>query len=158
MAYVTTIPAEYYLFGVTLAGVAVLHRYALTIALAGLGVLLTLICLKSGFVFGAKYLLAHFSHEWVVLANLLLLLLGFAVLASQFELSNAADITPAILPGGWLGGFSLLLLVAGLSIFLDNIAGAMIGGVIARHVYQGRLSVGFLAAIVAAANAGGAGV
>ncbi|HZZ35273.1 MAG TPA: hypothetical protein VFE03_06075, partial [Caulobacteraceae bacterium] len=41
--------------------------------------------------------------------------------------------------------------------FLDNIAAAMIGGVMARHLYQGRVSIGFLASIVAAANAGGAG-
>ena len=40
---------------------------------------------------------------------------------------------------------------------LDNIAAAVLGGVMARHLYQGRVSVGFLAAIVAAANAGGAG-
>jgi Na+/H+ antiporter NhaD/arsenite permease-like protein len=33
----------------------------------------------------------------------------------------------------------------------------VIGGVMARHVYKGRVSVGFLASIVAAANAGGAG-
>jgi Na+/H+ antiporter NhaD/arsenite permease-like protein len=157
MAYVTSFPAEYYLFGLTLAGIAVLHRYALTMALAGVGALLALVCIKSGFLSGAQHLLQHFGHEWVVLANLLLLLLGFAVLASQFERSNAPDVIPAFLPKGWVGGFSLLLLVAGLSVFLDNIAGAMIGGVIARHLYQDRLSVGFLAAIVAAANAGGAG-
>ncbi|HEY0164081.1 MAG TPA: hypothetical protein VGB39_01780, partial [Sphingomicrobium sp.] len=39
----------------------------------------------------------------------------------------------------------------------DNIAGAVLGAVIARHVYQGRVRIGFLAAIVAASNAGGAG-
>ena len=44
-----------------------------------------------------------------------------------------------------------------MSAFLDNIAAAVIGGVMAKHVYGGRVSVGFLAAIVAAANAGGAG-
>jgi Na+/H+ antiporter NhaD/arsenite permease-like protein len=44
-----------------------------------------------------------------------------------------------------------------MSAFLDNIAAAVIGGVMARHVYHGKVSVGFLAAIVASANAGGAG-
>jgi hypothetical protein len=43
MAYLTTLPAEYYLFALTLAGTAVLHRHALVIALAGLGALLILI-------------------------------------------------------------------------------------------------------------------
>jgi hypothetical protein len=44
-----------------------------------------------------------------------------------------------------------------MSMFLDNIAGAVLGAVIARHVYKGRVGIAFLAAIVAAANAGGAG-
>jgi Na+/H+ antiporter NhaD/arsenite permease-like protein len=44
-----------------------------------------------------------------------------------------------------------------MSAFLDNIAAAILGGVMARHVYGGRVSIGFLAAIVASANAGGAG-
>jgi Na+/H+ antiporter NhaD/arsenite permease-like protein len=44
-----------------------------------------------------------------------------------------------------------------MSAFLDNIAAAVIGGVMAKHVYRGRVSIGFLAAIVGAANAGGAG-
>jgi len=44
-----------------------------------------------------------------------------------------------------------------LSSFLDNIAAAMIGGTMATALYRGRLHVGFLAAIVAASNAGGSG-
>jgi Na+/H+ antiporter NhaD/arsenite permease-like protein len=44
-----------------------------------------------------------------------------------------------------------------ISSFLDNIAAAMIGGTIAMVVFKGNVHVGFLAAIVAASNAGGAG-
>jgi Na+/H+ antiporter NhaD/arsenite permease-like protein len=44
-----------------------------------------------------------------------------------------------------------------LSSFLDNIAAAMIGGTIAMVVFKGKVHLGFLAAIVAASNAGGAG-
>jgi Na+/H+ antiporter NhaD/arsenite permease-like protein len=44
-----------------------------------------------------------------------------------------------------------------LSSFLDNIAAALIGATVARHVFKGRVRIGYLAAIVAAANAGGAG-
>jgi len=51
----------------------------------------------------------------------------------------------------------LLLLVFVLSSFLDNIAAAMIGGAIAHTVFNGRVHIGYLAAIVAASNAGGAG-
>jgi Na+/H+ antiporter NhaD/arsenite permease-like protein len=44
-----------------------------------------------------------------------------------------------------------------LSGFLDNIAAAMIGGAIAATVFRGKVHTGYLAAIVAASNAGGAG-
>jgi Na+/H+ antiporter NhaD/arsenite permease-like protein len=102
-------------------------------------------------------LVVHFSHEWVILSNLALLLLGFAVVANHFEQSKLPETIPAHLPDGWLGGVVLLGVVFCLSIFLDNIAGAIIGGVIARHVFPGGVTIAFLAAIAAAANAGGAG-
>src|SRR5204862_6851868 len=41
--------------------------------------------------------------------------------------------------------------------FLDNIAAALIGGTIARSVFRGKVHIGYLAAIVAASNAGGSG-
>jgi Na+/H+ antiporter NhaD/arsenite permease-like protein len=44
-----------------------------------------------------------------------------------------------------------------LSSFLDNIAAAMIGGAIALVVFKGRVHLGYLAGIIAASNAGGAG-
>jgi Na+/H+ antiporter NhaD/arsenite permease-like protein len=44
-----------------------------------------------------------------------------------------------------------------MSIFLDNVAAAVIGRVMVRHVYLKGVTIGFQAAIVAAANAGGAG-
>jgi Na+/H+ antiporter NhaD/arsenite permease-like protein len=50
----------------------------------------------------------------------------------------------------------LLAIVWFISSFLDNIAAAMIGGVIARAAFRGRVSVGYVAAIVGASNAGGA--
>jgi Na+/H+ antiporter NhaD/arsenite permease-like protein len=43
-----------------------------------------------------------------------------------------------------------------LSSFLDNIASALIGGTVARHSF-GNVHIGYLAAIVATSNAGGAG-
>jgi Na+/H+ antiporter NhaD/arsenite permease-like protein len=153
------IPIEFLLFGVTLLGVAVFHHRTLEVALVGLGAIL----LFQGFVgqfptgTGLAALGAHLSHEWVTLTNILLLLVGFEVLSNQFERSCLPDHMPGLLPSSWLGGLVLLVLIFVLSAFLDNIAAAVIGGVVARHVYQGRVSVGFLAAIVAAANAGGAG-
>ncbi len=97
------------------------------------------------------------AHEWVMLTNLFLLLMGFALLSRHFEESRIPDEMPALLPDDWKGGVTLLFLVFVLSSFLDNIAAALIGGTVARHVFQGKVHIGYLAAIVAASNAGGSG-
>ncbi|HEY8574301.1 hypothetical protein [Phenylobacterium sp.] len=152
-------PVEFYLFGLTLLGVAVLHHRPLTVALTGLAVILGYQSVVSGFPtgLGLGALGLHLQHEWVILTNLLLLLVGFEVLSNQFEQSNLPDHLPSILPDNWTGGVALLAIVFVMSAFLDNIAAAVIGGVMARHVYKGRVSIGFLAALVGSANAGGAG-
>ena len=153
------VPLEYCLFGLTLIGVAALHKHAFWISIAGLGAVTAYKILIIGFPEGAGLVgfQRHFVHEWVLLANLLLLLLGFALLANQFELSNAPEAMPRLLPQNWTGGLCLLGMIFVLSSILDNIAGAVVGGVIARHAYRDKIGVGFLAAIVAAANSGGAG-
>src|SRR5437899_11417201 len=97
------------------------------------------------------------AHEWVMLANLFLLLMGFALLSRHFEESRIPDEMPALLPDDWTGGVVLLFLVFVLSSFLDNIAAALIGGTVARHVFRGKVHIGYLAGIVAASNAGGSG-
>jgi Na+/H+ antiporter NhaD/arsenite permease-like protein len=43
-----------------------------------------------------------------------------------------------------------------LSSFLDNIAGALIGGAMAHQLFRAKVHIGYLAGIVAASNAGGA--
>jgi len=106
---------------------------------------------------GLSGFVGHLGHEWAVLVNLLLLLLGFALLARQFEDSEIPAMLPRWLPDDWPGAFVLLVLVFGLSSFLDNIAAAMIGGAIAHTVFRGTVHIAYLAGIVAAANAGGAG-
>ena len=102
-------------------------------------------------------LLEHLRHEWVVLANLFGLLMGFALLSRHFEQSHVPARLPDYLPDDWLGGFVLLVMVFVLSSFLDNIAAALIGGTMASSVFRGRVHIGYLAALVAAANAGGSG-
>jgi Na+/H+ antiporter NhaD/arsenite permease-like protein len=153
------IPVDFLLFAATLLGVAFFHRHTLPVALAGLTAIVLNKLLFGSFDSGPGLdgLAHHLAHEWVSLTNLFLLLLGFAILARHFDRSRACDILPSILPDDWKGGFALLALVFVLSAFLDNIAAALIGGAIARSVFQDRVHVGFLAAIVAAANAGGAG-
>jgi len=65
-------------------------------------------------------------------------------------------VLPKYLPHDWRAGFGLLAMVWILSSFLDNIAGALIGGAMARELYRAKVHIGYLAAIVAASNAGGA--
>jgi len=153
------VPVEFILFGLVLAGVAMLHLHALKIAIGGAFTIALYKMLFSPFKSGAG--LAgfglHMGHEAVLLANLLLLLLGFGLLAKHFEDSGVPAVLPRFLPDDWKGCFVLLVLVFVLSSFLDNIAAAMIGGAIAHTVFGGRVHIGYLAAIVAASNAGGAG-
>ena len=153
------VPFEFVLFAATLAGVALLHHRTLLVALVGLAVIVAYGLVFAGFAEGDGIagLGGHLAHEWVVLANLALLLTGFALLTRHFEQSSLPDLAPDVLPDGWLGGLTLLGLVLLLSSFLDNIAAALIGATVARHVYKGRVQIAFLAAIVAASNAGGAG-
>jgi Na+/H+ antiporter NhaD/arsenite permease-like protein len=153
------IPLDFVLFALTLLGVALFHHHTLAVALTGLAVI-TLY--KLGFgdfsgVTGFAGLAGLLRHEWVTLVNLLGLLLGFALLADQFERSGVPTLLPKILPDDWKGGFVLLLAVFVLSSFLDNIAAAMIGGTMAAVLYNKRVHIGFLAAIVAASNGGGSG-
>ncbi len=147
------VPFEFVLFVLTLLGVALFHHHTLPVAAGGLAAVAAYkIFLVPGFD-----LPGHLHHEWSIVVNLLGLLVGFALLAKYFEESGVPRWIPRILPdsGPW-AGFVLLCYVWVLSSFLDNLAGAMIGGVVARSVFRGRVTVGFLAAIVAASNAGGA--
>jgi len=153
------IRVEFILFALTLAGVAIFHHKTMYVALTGLVAVLIF-----KFAFDPSFnLLEHIigtpekEGEWRVLLNLLGLLFGFAILAKHFEESEVPAILPNFLPDDWKGGLVLLLLIMFLSSFLDNIAAAMIGGTIAMVVYKGKVHIGYLAAIIAASNAGGAG-
>ena len=153
------IPMEFFLFALTLLGVALFHKHTMYVALIGLFVILAFKLLTAS-DFSLVHHLIGFEEdqgEWKTLLNLAGLLLGFAALARHFELSGLPDKLPAYLPDNWTGGLVLLLIIMVLSSFLDNIASAMIGGSIALVVYKRKLHIGFLAAIIAASNAGGAG-
>jgi Na+/H+ antiporter NhaD/arsenite permease-like protein len=150
---------DFVLFALTLTGVALFHRHTLAVALTGLAVVTLYKLGFTGFKTGPGLggLAQHMAHEWVILANLLGLLLGFALLSRHFEESNIPAELPKILPDDWKGGFFLLVIVFVLSSFLDNIAAALIGGTMAGVVFRRKVHIGYLAAIVAASNAGGAG-
>jgi len=149
---------EFVLFALTLVGVAVFHKKTMYVALTGLLLILITKYTFSDFSL-YRHIIGNPQHEgeWHTLVNLLGLLFGFAILAKHFEESHVPDVLPRFLPDDWKGGFVLLFLIMVLSSFLDNIAAAMIGGTIALVVFKGKVHIGYLAGIVAASNAGGAG-
>jgi Na+/H+ antiporter NhaD/arsenite permease-like protein len=151
------IPIDFVLFGLTLLGVAVFHHHTMRVALTGLVTISIYKIAFTGFRTGDGVMgfVAHLEHEWVILVNLFCLLMGFALLSRHFEKSHVPVVLPKYLPNDWKGGFMLLAMVWLLSSFLDNIAAALIGGAMAHQVFRGKVHIGFLAAIVAASNAGG---
>lgn len=156
---VAGIPLEFFLFALTLLGVALFHHKTLQVAVTGLAAITLYKIVFTGFAGGSGLagFLGHLGHEWVVIANLLGLLLGFALLARHFEDSEIPKVLPRYLPDGWQGAFVLLALVFVLSSFLDNIAAALIGGAMAHTLFQKKVHIGYVAALVAASNAGGSG-
>jgi Na+/H+ antiporter NhaD/arsenite permease-like protein len=158
-ASVGPVPVEFIVFGIVLAGVALFHKHTLGIAVTGAIVIALYKIAVSPFRTGAGAwgFALHLEHEWVILTNLLMLLVGFALLAKHFEESQVPAVLPRFLPDSWVGCFVLLWLICILSSFLDNIAAALIGGAVAHTVFKGKVHIGYLAAIVAASNAGGAG-
>lgn len=160
---------EFIFFGLILLGVALFHKHTFWVALIGLTVLMTFkLVFDPGF-----HLMEHFfgttpmaeqlmdkemrQGEWGIILNLLGLLLGFGILSKIFEESGVPDILPKYLPDDWKGPFLLLVFVFILSSFLDNIAAALIGGTVALVVFKNRVHIGYIAALVAASNAGGSG-
>jgi Na+/H+ antiporter NhaD/arsenite permease-like protein len=156
--HIGSVRPEFVIFALTLVGVALFHTKTMWVALCGL---LSVLIFKWIFIPDFS-LFAHIigghghEGEWRTLVNLMGLLFGFAILAKHFEESKVPEILPKYLPNGYWGSVALLFFVMVISSFLDNIAAAMIGGTIALVVFQGRVHIGYLAAIVAASNAGGA--
>ena len=153
------IPIDFILFALTLLGVALFHAHTLRVALAGAIVISLYKIIFTGFKIGpgVSGWVSHMGHEWVILTNLLCLLMGFALLSRHFEKSHVPVILPKYLPDDWKGAFVMLIMVFVLSSFLDNIAAALIGGAMAHQLFRGKVHIGYLAAIVAASNAGGSG-
>jgi len=160
---------EFLLFGLTLLGVALFHRFTLAVALIGLTSILVF-----KFIFMPEFNLSEhlFGHvaftdqvldkdmrvgEWSTLLNLLGLLIGFSILSRHFEESRVPEYLPDLLPNDWKGPLVLLIAIFVLSSFLDNIAAALIGGTIALVVFMHKVHLGYVADIVAASNAGGSG-
>ncbi len=99
------IPVDFILFGATLLGVALFHHYVLQVALTGLATIATYKILFTGFKTGAGIagFGVHMAHEWVLLANLLGLLVGFALLARHFEDSGVPEVLAETVARGLAG-------------------------------------------------------
>lgn len=152
------VPVDFILFGLTLLGVALFHHHTLRVALTGAITITLYKIFFTGFKTGPGIggFVLHLGHEWVILVNLLCLLTGFALLARHFEKSRVPVLLPRFLPNDWRGAFAMLVVVWAISSFLDNIAAALIGGALAHQLFRAKVHIGYLAAIVAASNAGGA--
>ena len=163
------IRVEFIIFGLILLGVALFHKQTFWVAVIGLTVLLAF-----KFIFDPAFHLGEHMFgttpfgeqimdkelrqgEWGIVLNLLGLLLGFAILSKIFEESGVPGALPKFLPNDWKGPALLLVFIFILSSFLDNIAAALIGGTIALVVFKNKVHIGYIAAIVAASNAGGSG-
>ncbi len=160
---------EFVLFALILLGVALFHKKAFWFSVIGFFVILTYkLIFISGFNLGEHFFgtvpfieqLANSDNrvgEWGIILNLLGILLGFGILSKIFEESGIPAMIPKILPHNWIGPFILLVLTFFLSTFLDNIAAALLGGAIAIVVFRDKVHIGYVAALVAASNAGGSG-
>jgi Na+/H+ antiporter NhaD/arsenite permease-like protein len=159
LIFVAGIPVDFILFALTLIGVALFHKRTLEVAVTGFITIVFYKIVFTGFKTGPGVagFVGVLGHEWVILSNLFCLLMGFALLSRHFEESRVPEILPKYLPDDWKGGFLMLLIVFVLSSFLDNIAAALIGGAMAHQLFRGKVHIGYLAAIVAASNAGGSG-
>ena len=155
---------EMIIFGLILLGVAVFYNKTMHVAIIGL---LCLCFYKYEFVdgFSVIHKLIGYTNadgqwvkgSWNTYLNLALMLPGFAILASIFEESRFPAVLPRYLPHGLFGAMTLLAFVFILSTFLDNIAAAIIGCSMAATLYKNKVHIGYIAAICAASNAGGAG-
>jgi uncharacterized membrane protein len=80
------IPFDFVLLAATLLGIAIFHRHALPIALAGLVSITAYKLSFTGFKEGVGLagLAGHLIDEFSLLANLLLLLMGLCALSAAF--------------------------------------------------------------------------
>ena len=94
LVMVAGIPLDFVLFALTLLGVALFHNHTLYVGLTGMATITLYKLVFTGFKTGEGFagLAGHFGHEWVILANLLCLLMGFALLSRHFEVFLFEDL------------------------------------------------------------------
>ena len=152
-----SVPIEFVLFGLTLIGIAIFHHHTLGISLGGLGAIIVYKLFFTGFAFGPGLagLVASIAHEWVALANLLATAHWICIACRLFrEQPSAGSCCRNFYRTGGKAALSCSRIVWVFSSFLDNIAGALIGGAMAHQLFRGKVHIGFIAAIVAACQCG----
>ena len=161
------IRVEFILFGLTLLG-GFVSEQTFWVAIIGLTVIVAF-----KLIFVPEYSFAHHflgensmaaqladksqrQGEWGVIVNLAGLLLALASLPKS--LKNQVYQMYCLHSCQMTGRTRCIVDICIYHIFLlDNIAAAMIGGAIAIVVFNNKVHVGYIAALVAASNAGGSG-
>lgn len=168
------------LFPTILVGFGIWHHDKSSVLLAGFLVLMAIFMVNTSVEGGEHHppppltdqgwlsgFIAHFAdhHRAEVIYNLGYLLLGFALFSRYFEKSGLARSASRLIMADlkslrWLSPVARLLWATWLmSVFLDNIAAVLIGGLILRTMYgNGKQTIPFvlLPALIGASNMGGA--
>lgn len=149
-AYVGT---QFAVFIAMLLGLVLFHHHKTWVVGAGFTVMSVVFVMHGGPAHWAYHFAEH--HRSHLLYNLAGLLPAFALIAFYFEHSGASHGLARVLRHDW----QLLCVIFLLSIFLDNIAAAMIGGtiVLARYGRPENAPFSLLVGAIAASNLGGAG-
>ena len=151
------IPGDFILFALTLLGVALFHHHTLAGRATGFAAIV-IYKLGSpasntrrprwlGAAHGAR---VGDPRQPVPTAD------GFALLSRHFEESKLPDVLPAFLPDDWKGAFALLVSSRAVELPRQHRGGTDWRRDGSRGVPR-KVHIGYLAAIVAASNAGGAG-
>jgi hypothetical protein len=139
------------LFVMMLIALMKVHHHKLQVVLCGFAALSIWFSLHHhSVVHWGEHLMEH--HRFHLLYNLALLIPGFACVANAFERSGAAHGIAARVTSVAV----VLWIVFWLSTVLDNIAAAMIGGVLLMAL-PGKPSFATLVGVICASNLGGAG-
>ncbi|KJU81467.1 citrate transporter [Candidatus Magnetobacterium bavaricum] len=145
------ITPEFALFILMLFFLMVFHKKKLLTAISGFSILSLIYLLRNG----AGAYIHHLTQpgEYHLLYNLILLLPGFGLVAYYFEESGFDERISRVIRSDKV----LLWVVFCLSAVLDNIAAAMIGGVLLLARYGKDTPFIMVVSVIAASNLGGAG-
>ena len=133
---------EIIMFAAMLISVAIFYKRTTDVAIIGTTLIIIYKLIFVDDFFLSTLSNSEFCTQYLELINLAGMLMGFNILADNFERSGLTERIPKFLPHNYLSGFILLLFIFIISTFLDNIAAAMIGFSIAHAVFRKKLHIG----------------